>query len=141
MKERERTFKLSTEEKKALMVALREALSRRKEVLFAYVYGSLLSDLPVHDIDIGICVEGIAEDAATGYALDLSSTMQIVSNVPVDVRVINFAPLPFQYQVIRGELIFERDENARSSMLEDVMRRYLDIEPLLRRGLKEAFAA
>ena len=139
--EKERSYLLSAEEKKNLADALRTVLSGREEVLFAYLYGSVLGDLAVHDIDVGVYVTGVAEGAATVYAIDLSSVLQSVSSIPVDVRVINCAPLPFQYKALRGELLFERDDDARVSFTEQVTRGYLDIEPLLLRSFKEAFAA
>lgn len=137
----ERTYLLSSEEKQTLKEALKEGLGGRTEVLFAYLYGSVLDDMNIHDIDVGLYVSGVSEEGITGCAIEIATMLQSITRVPVDVRIINFAPLSFQYKVLRGELLFERDENARSAVAERVSQRYLDIEPLLRRGFKEAFAA
>ena len=61
-------------------------------------------------------------------------------NYPVDIRILNFAPVPFRFQVIRGKLIYVRDEEVHSEFIEDTMRIYLDIKPILYRATKEAFA-
>jgi len=132
---------LDGEEKKSIRNLLKDKLNKRQEVLFAYIYGSFNDDLPFHDIDVGVYVAGLTESSVTEYVLELSSVLQAGSKVPVDVQAINFAPIPFRYHVLRGELLFERDEATRSLVLEQVVQRYLDIEPLRRRGVKEAFAA
>lgn len=61
-------------------------------------------------------------------------------NYPVDIRILNFAPVPFRFEVVRGKRIYVRDEQTHSEFLEDTMRRYLDIQPILYRATKEAFA-
>lgn len=141
MTDKERSYRLSSEAKQDLKAALRARIEGCEDVLFAFLYGSVLDNLPVHDIDVGVYVGGIPEDAVTGRAIDIASKLQSATKVPVDVRIVNFAPVPFQYKVLRGELLLERDEVARAGFAEKVMGRYFDMEPLLRRGCKEAFAA
>ncbi len=134
-----RTYTLTGEEKQGLEQAAEEILRKHGEVLFAYVFGSFTDPLSVHDIDIGVYTADADKKTSTRYALDLAEELSRGLKLPVDVRVLNFAPLPFCYHVIRGELLFEKDEDARSVFVERTVRRYLDIEPLLRKGLKEAF--
>lgn len=134
-----KTYTLTGEEKKRLEHAAGEILRKHREVLFAYLFGSFTDQLSVHDMDIGVYTAEADKKTSTGYALDLAEELSSGLKLPVDVRVINFAPLPFCYHVIRGKLLFERDETARSVFVERTVRRYLDIEPLLRKGLKEAF--
>jgi len=57
----------------------------------------------------------------------------------VDIRVLNFAPVSFLYEVIRGNLIFERNEEIRIRVVEQTIQRYLDLKPMILRGIKEAF--
>jgi hypothetical protein len=47
----------------------------------------------------------------------------------------------FLYHVVRGLLIFERDADLRADITERTVRTYLDIKPLIRRGIKDAFAS
>lgn len=133
------TYTLTGEEKRRLEQVAGEILRKHGEVLFAYVFGSFMAPLSIHDIDIGVYTTDVDKKTSTGYALDLAEELSRGLKLPVDVRVLNFAPLPFCYHVIRGGLLFERDEEARSVFVERTVRRYLDIEPLLRKGLKEAF--
>ena len=71
----------------------------------------------------------------------LSVKLSAAVGLPVDIRVLNEAPLPFLYHVLRGRLLLCRDETFLTDMLEDVARRYLDLAPLLRNATKDAFAA
>lgn len=136
-----RTYILTKEERKKLEQAAGDILRKHEEILFAYIFGSFTESLPIHDLDIGIYAEDVDKQTSAGYALDLAEELSKGLMLPVDVRVLNFAPLPFCYHVIRGTLLMEKDDAARSAFVEETVRRYLDIEPLLRKGLKEAFAA
>lgn len=138
---KQKVYELSGEEKQRILKQITTFMGRHKEVLFAYVYGSFTEDIPFHDIDVGIYVSGIRQEKASVYALELQHKLDKELKIGTDVRVMNFAPVSFIYSVIRGCLVSERDENKRAQVLEDAVRRYLDIKPLLYRGIKEAFAA
>jgi predicted nucleotidyltransferase len=138
-----KTYRLSVQEKARMTDLLTDELKNRSEIAFAYVYGSFAEndDLPVHDIDIGVHVSGVSDSGATPYALELASALSQKAGMPVHVAVINYAPAPFLYHVVRGKAVFTRDDDLRSRVVEHAIRRYLDIKPLLRKGIKEAFAA
>ena len=123
------------------MERLAAFMQNRAEVVFAYVHGSFTEDLPCHDIDIGLYVSNISKEAASSYALEFSSVLSSVLKIQVDARVINFAPISFSYHVIQGHLILEKDGNIHTQVMEDTIRRYLDIKPLIHRSIREAFAA
>ena len=59
----------------------------------------------------------------------------------MDVRIVNEVPISFLYHVLRGMLLFSRDDVRLAEVIEDTTRRYLDIAPLLRHSTKEAFAS
>jgi len=95
--------------------------------------------LPFHDIDVGVYVPEITPDEATDHGITLSQTLSKALRISVDVRVLNFAPVSFLYHVIRGTLIFERDEEIRTHVVERTIQRYLDLKALIQQGVKEAF--
>lgn len=148
-------FDCTGDEREMLLSALQAALEARPEILFAYVYGSFSGGGPFQDIDVGVYV---TEDQAiaTWYAIDLAMDLEKVlkqgcssgpSNqegssglrtIPVDVRVLNHAPFHFGYHVLRGRLLFSRDEAVRVPWSVSVVSRYLDTKPLRDRALKEA---
>ena len=138
-----KTYRVSREEKQHIIDRIAHEMELRNEIVFAYVYGSLAedADLPVHDIDVGVHVSGIGKEAAAWYAQELAQALCKKAGMPVDVRVVNFAPVPFLYHVIRGVPVFSRDEDVRTRIVEQTIRQYLDMKPLIRRGIQEAFAA
>jgi uncharacterized protein len=136
-----RIFQLNREEKSLLADHLREALESQEKIAFAYLFGSFAEDLPFHDMDVGVYVEGIKESDATFYAFRLAELLTSKLHMPVDVRVLNFAPVTFLFHVFQGEMIQERNEDLRSRIMEQTAQKYLDLKPILYRGMKEAFAA
>ena len=130
---------LGEDEKRPLIEQLAAALQNRDEVMFAYIYGSFAEDLAFHDIDVGVYTLEITEEESTNYSLILGQMLSKELQVPVDIRVLNFAPVSFLYEVIRGNLIFERNEEIRIRVVEQTIQRYLDLKPMILRGIKEAF--
>jgi len=119
----------------------RAELAGEAAVVFAYLYGSFVEGGPFRDVDVGVYVEAAEPGQASAKALDLSGRLSDRAGLPVDVRVLNGAPVPFLFHVFRGQLLVCRDDDRLETLLEDTARRYLDIEPLLRRATKDAFAA
>ncbi|NIM12345.1 MAG: nucleotidyltransferase domain-containing protein [Candidatus Aminicenantes bacterium] len=139
-------FQMSLAEKQQAVETIKNALMPKEEIKFAFVYGSFSdessgSNLPFHDIDVGVYVTGMDEKESVYYGLEVSEELSSLVNVSVDVRVMNFAPVTFLFHVIRGQLIVDKDEDARCALMEDVTRRYLDMKPLLHRAIKEAYSS
>jgi hypothetical protein len=78
---------------------------------------------------------------AVYYSLELSHELSKSTGFPVEVRVINSAPIPFLFHVILGKLIVNKNDDPVTGFMEYVMRRYLDMKPLLQTAAKEAFAS
>ena len=121
------------------MKHLEKGLRDHDEITFAYLYGSFAGNLPFHDIDLGIYTIGIKDEESTSYGLALSQELSKKVRVPVDVRVLNFAPVLFVYHVIRGNLIFDRNEALRVPVIERTVQKYLDLKPMIHKSIKEAF--
>ncbi|WHZ21422.1 MAG: hypothetical protein OJF47_000534 [Nitrospira sp.] len=137
----ERIFSISSDRRGELVAQLRAALSDVPEIAFAYLYGSVLDSDLVHDVDVGIQLQSSKSPQAVALEAGLTTRLSAAINIPVDVRILNHAPLPFLFHVLRGQLLCCRDEALLQSLLEEVPRRYLDIAPLLRAAAKDAFAA
>lgn len=134
-------YTLDAKQRAALLDQIRAESAHDPELLFAYVYGSFVESEVVHDIDIGVYVRSDKLENATTIALDLAQRLTARLRLPVDIRVLNRAPVSFLYHVLRGRLIISRDEKLLTEIIEDTVRRYLDIAPILRHSAKEAFAA
>ncbi|MBS3907546.1 MAG: nucleotidyltransferase domain-containing protein [Syntrophaceae bacterium] len=135
-----RRFDLEKDKRERLVQRLEAMLRKHGEVVFAYIYGSFTEGLPFHDIDVGVYISEITKEESTNYSLDLSQGLSRELKIPVDVRVLNFAPVLFLYHVIQGTLVLERDEEKRVQVVEKTIQRYLDLKPIIREGIKEAFS-
>lgn len=134
-------YTIQPEAREVLVRRLAAELEEEPAVGFAYLHGSLLDSEAVHDVDVGLYLRESDVERGSAIVSELSARLTTVAGLPVDVRVLNEAPLSFVYHVLRGRLLFCRDEDLLTTMLEDVARRYLDLAPLLHQGTKDAFAA
>lgn len=128
-------------ERSRILERLAAELAGEPDVAFAYLYGSFAESEPFHDVDIGVYRGATPTESMTLRALALAQHLSAHVRLPVDVRILNAAPLSFLYHVLRGQLILSRDDDLLGEIMEATICRYLDIAPRLRRATKEAFAA
>ncbi|WP_292364290.1 MULTISPECIES: type VII toxin-antitoxin system MntA family adenylyltransferase antitoxin [unclassified Methanoculleus] len=131
---------LSPDEKQRLSNLLAALLSEREEILFAYVYGSFLHGA-FRDIDIGAFLQdgssGLADPLR--YEMALGQELEGSAGVPIDVRVLNIAPLPFAYSVLQaGEVLVSRDERARCDFVCRIYAHYHNFAYYRKRYRREA---
>jgi predicted nucleotidyltransferase len=136
-----RLHRITTEERHRIEQCLAAELASDRNVAFAYLYGSFAESRPFHDIDVGVYLRTIGADRVTGTALDLAQRLSDRVRIAVDVRIMNVAPVSFLYHVLRGQLVYCRDDTLLAEVMERTVSHYLDIAPLVRQGTLEAFAA
>ncbi len=115
-------------------------LAKEPGIVFAYVYGSAVDSEWVHDVDVGLYLDDSQLPRRFEFSCALADRLSDAIEIPVDVRILNAAPVSFLFHVLCGQLLFSRDEEQLTDLLEEIPRRYLDIAPLLRQYTKEAFA-
>ncbi|MGD2091660.1 MAG: nucleotidyltransferase domain-containing protein [Candidatus Aminicenantes bacterium] len=136
-------YRMKRQEKQQIMERLKHELFSLPGVVFAFIYGSFNDDsgnLPFQDIDVGVYITGMDKKESFYYSFDLSARFTSLLKLPVDIRVLNFAPTTFCFHVIRGQLIVDKNEDVRCEFMERVTRHYLDMKPLYMRAIKEAFS-
>jgi predicted nucleotidyltransferase len=119
---------------------IRLALEPRGEILFACLHGSFQAGGPYRDVDIAVWLDSsrIPRESWSRYALDLSVGLHLALKVPVDVRVLNEAPLTFRYHALKGEPLVVRDRELLDEMRARTWDEYFDFLPFARRYLREA---
>ncbi|HUV90506.1 MAG TPA: nucleotidyltransferase domain-containing protein [Anaerolineae bacterium] len=129
------------ERRAGLRRQLRTALESHQEVVFAYLYGSFLDEaLPYHDVDVAVYVD---PNWASGqdlfeYEMTLSVDLTLALHVPADVHVLTEAPLGFQHNVLyRGEVLFSRDDERLTDLIEQVGLQYMEFSYYVREYLQE----
>jgi len=129
-------------ERKQLADALREWLSARPEVVFAYLHGSFLGRGRYRDIDVAVWLDAdrVPPTAQLDWSLDASVALRIAIGRPVDVQVLNGASLAFRFHALEGQPILVRNQEQ----LDDIRARtwddYFDFEPFARRYLRESLS-
>ena len=115
-------------------------ISAKPEIAFAFLYGSFLEESVFRDIDIGISITGIDVSGFWDYECMLAQQIEdeLNQSITVEVKVINSAPVSFCFQVVRGKLLFARDEEPLLKFMVSTARRYLDMSPLRRTYMIEA---
>ena len=139
----EKRYQKTPAQRDAIIATLRQVLETAPDVQFACLYGSFLEDRPFHDVDLAVYLEG---QNHAGRALELAQQAERALReaghpMPVDVRVLNTAPLGFRYYVFRGQLLLSRDEDLRVREVVRTVTCYLDMKPLIRLALKEAMTS
>ena len=130
---------IDTEPLSEIKESLAAHLSARPEIRFAMLYGSAAEGRAFRDLDIGVFVDRakVSAEADLDYAFALADELAAILPFPVDVRVINDAPLPFRYNVSRGIPLAVRDEECYYTFLERTWDEYLDFQPIALQYLRD----
>lgn len=131
---------LREEQRRDIVKEITAVVSGQPEIVFAFLHGSFLDGSFFRDIDLGIFVKGIDPADFWDYEARLCQQIEEALNnlFLVELKVINKAPLSFCYRVIRGQILFVRDEDSVVEFMARVARDYLDIAPMRHRYIIEA---
>jgi len=107
-------FQIEPAEHDSIQQRITQYLQKEQSIVFAYLHGSFQSNC-FRDIDIGIYLKKRLTKAQTvRYELALESQLQTLLSYPVDVRVLNHAPVSFRFHVIqKGIVLFSKNEDQR----------------------------
>jgi uncharacterized protein len=112
--------------------SIRSILNGFEEIDLAYVYGSFLERDDFHDIDFAIhlCKEQPPyQRFKLSQKVARSLEQGIRPGVDFDVRILNYAPAYFQYEVIsKGIVVLERDRERRVDYEAHLISEYLDLK-------------
>ncbi len=126
-------YELSLEEKYRIVERVRRLLEKEEDIIFAYVHGSFVERRFFRDIDIAIWLKDVT--ISFYYVVEFPTKVNI--GIPLDMQVLNEAPLPFKYHVFtEGTLLISNDENLRAKVTDKVLRMYMDLELLVKREKK-----
>lgn len=137
--EHRKKFFLELSEKEALQEKLTNIINNYEDISFAYIHGSFLTEKYFADIDIAIFWEHFeSKDQALRQEIDLEMALQDELGYPIDVRIINSAPLSFCYNVLKsGKMLCSKNEELRVDFVTRTIDNYIDFLPYRKRYLKE----
>lgn len=133
-------YRLPSEAKDLVAKRLAAVLEQQPEVQFACLHGSFEDSIDgFNDIDVAVWLEPskIRRESVLDYQLDLSCLLERQVEDPVDVKVLNFATLGFQYAASGGSLLATSDREKWFSFRERTWQMYLDYAPVARQALPD----
>jgi len=136
-------MKIEQNEKRRLIWKIRDILINESDVLFAYLHGSFISQEEFNDIDIALYLDEkiMKEIRPIDFEITLALELEKSLRMPVDIKLLNFAPLGFRYHVSYGHLLFSRVELKREEFLCKTWGEYFDFQPVAEIYLKEVLSA
>lgn len=136
-----RQFRAGRDERERIERTLVAVLESEPDLEFAWLHGSFLVADKFRDIDIGVHLSAPIE-VRSQRGLELSVRLDQEIGFPIDVRVLNDAPVTFLFHVFReGRLLLSRNDERLADLMERTVREYLDAAPLLRQATIEAYGA
>jgi len=115
-------IKMDNSQKERIIDEIREYVNKRQEILFAYIFGSFVKGNEFSDIDIALYVDG---KGSLEYEFEIEDDLERMLKIPVDVRVINKAPVSFSYPVLKDGLLI-KDSNERAEFQVRKFKEYMD---------------
>src|SRR5947199_6399230 len=122
----------------AIEASLRDFLSRsaeREGIAAAYLFGSVARGTagPRSDVDVGILYSEDPPLTLKGMGLGLEGDLESLLRVPVQVVVLNHAPVDLVVRVLRdGKLLVDRDRSKRIRFEVKTRFEFWDLEPYLK---------
>jgi predicted nucleotidyltransferase len=137
-----RYYEIVADEKRAILGQIEAYLQGRPDILFAYLHGSFFSGDRFRDIDIAVYLKPPVPSSLQ-VELDMEAKLgKKVKRYPVEVRVLNHAPLSFRYNVIKhGEPVSVADDDLRCDFVESTLSHYFDFAPFRTMYLKEVLGS
>lgn len=117
---------------------LREFLSRNAEregIAAAYLFGSVARGTagPRSDVDVGVLYDEDPPLTLEGLGLRLEGDLETLLGKPVQLVVLNHAPVDLAIRVLRdGKLLVDRDRSRRVRFEVKTRFDFWDLEPYLR---------
>ncbi len=133
---------LSPEEKEDLVKRISDILKAKEYILFAYIFGSFVSEEAFEDVDVGVFVSNGLNEPPLKLELELEGEIGDAIRMSADIRIINNAPLPFVYNVLKdGIVIVDKNKSLRSDFEGLIYKKYFDYQHLRNEYLREIINA
>ena len=121
-----------------LVSEIESFLREREEIVFAYLHGSFITSEPFRDIDLAVYLTRGSGVSLRRYEIDAAVDLSAQMHMPIDVRVLNDAPVAFRYHALKGRLLFACDAEILDEFRARTWDEYCDFAPFARRYLREA---
>jgi len=135
-------FQVTSAIKARVTEEIKAFLRGQPDISFAYLHGSFLKAERFRDIDVAVFLKNPASSPLPAEIRLETELGKVIKKFPVEVRVLNHAPLSFRYNVIKdGYAIVVVDDALRCEFVETTLRDYFDFAPFRKEYLKEALSS
>ena len=118
----------------SMLEKMQNVFSEHDEIVAAYLFGSYAEGYARgdSDIDIGLLLSDNSNIGAM-YPVHVAGELEDATGTKreMDVRILNNGTLRFLHQVLKGRLLFCRDDKKRVDFETSAIDRYLDFKPFL----------
>lgn len=141
-------YRLLEKEKIKITKKTSSFLKKKKEISFAFIFGSFLEkrEISFRDIDIGIFLEPliVKKENIFNYETNLAIKISKLISFPtdlIDIKVLNFTSKIFQNNVFsRGLLLFAKNPDLLTSLIEEASRESIINYEVSKQSLLELLA-
>jgi len=129
---------ISSMDTAAIEKKLREVLTAQADaegIAAAWLFGSVARGTarPDSDVDVGVLFRNTPPLTFAGLGLDLEGDLESALGLPVQLVVLNRAPVDLIVRVLRdGKLLVDLDRSRRIQFEVDSRNEFWDLEPYLR---------
>jgi uncharacterized protein len=116
-------------------------LENQPEVRFAYLFGGLAAGRrgPLSDIDLAVYLADRSKSSRIKLKL-LNNLIYILRTEEIDLVILNTAPLPLAYRIIKNKkILMDREPFFRHRYESLIIRKYLDFSVAEKRILERRF--
>ena len=122
---------LEAEKREKILNKIKTILEGDENIILAFVHGSFLFNAPFRDIDIALFLKD--KEKAFEYVVHKNVKLEKEIGLPIDIHVLNDAPVSFKYNVItRGKLLFTRNKTELHRFIEKTLKEYWDLKMLIK---------
>lgn len=119
--------------KRKILEKIKRVLESDDRVIFAYLYGSFLTEENFQDIDIGIYTRNPEKILTDSAEIKIITSQELgISPDKIDVQIINKTDNLFYLRdVLSGTLLVDKDPDLRGDFIESYSMRYREAEGIL----------
>lgn len=128
-----RPRQLSQDERARLITRVKELLQRRTEIQLAVLHGSFQTADSFRDVDLALHLVDGHRERFRDSELEQGVRWSEQLGMPIDVRLLNDAPVAFRYHALKGGLVRMRDEECYDELRAGTWDEYCDFAPFARR--------
>jgi len=119
-------------DKKEVMDKIGKIVSGFDDVSAAYVFGSYVHNDDFNDIDVALLISKEL-NPYTRFKFEMQVARELERRIKprfeFDVKILNHAPLEFQYEVLKkGKVVFLRDRTENVEYESETISNYLDFQ-------------